>query len=66
MNLNIPLAFTYRRHGIDVTLAQQRIRESLNSFPWIAPLLLCFSLVCFASMVIIMVLILLVGNDGMA
>jgi hypothetical protein len=25
MNLNISLAFTYRRHGIDVILAQQRI-----------------------------------------
>ena len=59
MKLNISLAFTYRRHGRDVILAQQRIRENLNSFRWIAPLVLCFSLVCFASMVIIMVLILL-------
>jgi hypothetical protein len=32
MNLNVPLAFTYRATGLDMTLAQQRIHESLNSF----------------------------------
>ena len=37
-NLNIPLAFTYTWHGLDVTLAQQRIRENLNSFRWIVTL----------------------------
>src|SRR5215813_14014620 len=48
-NLNIPLAFTYRWHGLDVTLAQQRIRENLNSFRWIAPL--AIAVVCFALIV---------------
>jgi hypothetical protein len=40
MDLNVPLAFTYRAQGLDVTLAQQRIRESLKSFRWNAPLFL--------------------------
>ena len=51
MNLNISLAFTYRRDGIDVTLAQQRIHESLKSFRWITPLAiagLCFALIVAA------------------
>jgi len=46
-DLQIPLAFTYRAQGIDSALAQQRIRERLNSFRWSAPLViavLCFSL----------------------
>lgn len=42
--LQIPLAFTYRAYGLDITLVQKRIRESLNSFRWIAPLVLCFAL----------------------
>jgi hypothetical protein len=37
-DLQIPLAFTYRAYGIDA-LAQQRIRENLDSFRWSAPLL---------------------------
>lgn len=37
-DLQIPLAFTYRVYGIDSALAQQRIRENLNSFRWSAPL----------------------------
>jgi hypothetical protein len=48
MDLRIPLAFTYRANGLDTTLAQQRIHESLNSFQWIAPLAiagLCFALI---------------------
>jgi hypothetical protein len=40
MDLKIPLAFTYRMHGLDVALAQQRIHESLKSFRWTAPLVL--------------------------
>src|SRR5215475_11130248 len=48
-NLNIPLAFTYTWHGLDVTLAQQRIRENLNSFRWIAPLVI--TVVCFALII---------------
>jgi hypothetical protein len=31
-DLQIPLAFTYRAYGIDPVLAQQRIRENLDSF----------------------------------
>ena len=48
-NLNIPLAFTYTWHGLDVTLAQQRIRENLNSFRWIATLVI--TVVCFALII---------------
>jgi hypothetical protein len=40
MDLKVPLAFTYRAHGLDVALAQQRIRENLHSFRWSAPLVL--------------------------
>ena len=40
IDLNVPLAFTYRKHGLDVNLAQQRIYESLNSFRWSAPVVL--------------------------
>ncbi len=39
-DLHIPLAFTYKAHGLDVTLARQRIHENLNSFRWIAPLVI--------------------------
>jgi hypothetical protein len=39
-SLKVPLAFTYRAHGLDVTLVQQRIHENLKSFPWTAPLAL--------------------------
>jgi hypothetical protein len=39
-DLKVPLTFTYKAHGLDVTLAQQRIYESLNSFRWNAPLVL--------------------------
>jgi hypothetical protein len=39
-DLNVPLAFTYRWHGLDVALAQQRIHECLKSFRWSAPLVL--------------------------
>jgi hypothetical protein len=39
-DLQIPLAFTYKAHGIDAALAQQRIYESLSSFRWSAPLIL--------------------------
>jgi hypothetical protein len=49
MSLNIPLAFTYKANGLDVTLAQQRIRENLNSFRWIAPLVI--AVVSFALIV---------------
>jgi len=45
-NLQVPLAFTYRTHGLDVELAQQRIRENLDSFRWSAPLVLT-TLFCF-------------------
>jgi len=38
VDLRIPLAFTYRASGLDMTLAQQRIHKSLNSFRWLAPL----------------------------
>src|SRR5262245_30641796 len=58
-DLQISLAFTSRAYGIDSALAQQRIRERLNSFRWSAPLViavLCFSLLvsviissCFPS-----------------
>jgi hypothetical protein len=34
IDLNVPLAFTYKWHGLDVALAQQRIRECLKSFGW--------------------------------
>jgi hypothetical protein len=44
MDLKVPLAFTYRAHGLDVPLAQQRIHECLKSFRWSAPLLL---VVCY-------------------
>jgi hypothetical protein len=40
MALKGPLAFTYRAYGLDVTLAQQRIHESLKSFRSSAPLFL--------------------------
>jgi hypothetical protein len=40
MALKVPLAFTYKAHGLDVALAQQRIRENLHSFRWSAPLVL--------------------------
>ncbi len=49
--LQISLAFTYKADGLDTTLAQQRIRETLNSFRWIAPLAiagLCLALVVYA------------------
>ena len=54
MNLKIPLAFTYRWDGLDVPLAQQRIRENLNSFRWIAPLVIavmCYALIVAAFLV---------------
>jgi hypothetical protein len=38
IDLRIPLAFTYRANGLDITLAQQRIHKNLNSFRWLAPL----------------------------
>jgi hypothetical protein len=40
MDLKVPLGFTYRAHGLDVTLAQRRIHECLKSFRWSAPLVL--------------------------
>ena len=40
IDLNAPLAFTYKWHGLDVALAQERIHECLKSFRWRAPLLL--------------------------
>jgi hypothetical protein len=40
MDLKVPLAFTYRVHGLDVALARQRIHECLKSFRWSAPLVL--------------------------
>jgi hypothetical protein len=40
MDLKVPLAFTYRAHGLDLALAQQRIHECLKSFQWSAPLVL--------------------------
>jgi hypothetical protein len=40
INLKVPLAYTYRAHGLDAALAQQRIHESLKSFRWSAPLAL--------------------------
>jgi len=49
MSLNIPLAFTYKANGLDVTLAQQRIRDNLNSLRWFAPLVI--AVVCFALIV---------------
>ena len=63
IDLNVPLAFTYKWHGLDVALAQQRIHECIKSFRWSAPLVLvvlsvaliisaiisqCFSLIKFA------------------
>ena len=53
-DLQIPLAFTYRAHGLDAALAQQRIRKNLPSFRWSAPLVLVvlfFALMigCFIS-----------------
>ena len=48
-DLKVPLAFTYRAHGLDVTLAQQRIHESLKSFWWSAPLIL--AVLSFALMI---------------
>src|SRR5262245_33117823 len=38
--IQVPLSFTYTAHGLDVELAQQRIRENLDSFRWSAPLVL--------------------------
>jgi hypothetical protein len=49
MNLKVPLAFTYRARGLDVTLAQQRIHECLKSFRWSAPLVLV--VLAFALMI---------------
>jgi hypothetical protein len=40
MDLNVPLAFTYRAYGLDMALAQQRINKCLKSFRWSAPLVL--------------------------
>jgi len=40
IDLNVSLAFTYKWHGLDVALAQERIHECLNSFRWIAPVVL--------------------------
>ena len=37
IDLNVSLAFTYKWHGLDVALAQERIHECLNSFRWIGP-----------------------------
>src|SRR5262249_26361275 len=34
IDLNVPLAFTYKWHGLDVALAQERIHECLKSFQW--------------------------------
>jgi hypothetical protein len=49
-DLKVPLAFTYRAHGLNVALAQLRIYESLNSFRWSAPLVLAaLSLVLMIS-----------------
>jgi len=51
IDLHIPLVFTYKANGFDVTLAQQRIHENLNSFRWIAPLViavLCVALIVAA------------------
>jgi hypothetical protein len=39
-DLRVSLAFTYNAHGIDAALAQQRIRESLDSCRWSLPLIL--------------------------
>jgi hypothetical protein len=54
IDLKVPLDFTYRKHGLDVALAQQLSHESLKSFRWSAPLvlvLLSFGLVigCIVS-----------------
>ena len=49
IDLHIPLAFTYKANGLDVTLAQERIHEKLNSLRWIAPLLI--AVVSFALIV---------------
>ena len=63
IDLNVSLAFTYKWHGLDVALAQERIHECLKSFRWRAPLVLvvlsvaliisgiisqCYSLIKFA------------------
>jgi hypothetical protein len=48
-DLKVPLAFAYKTHGLDVTLAQQRIHESLKSFWWSAPLIL--AVLSFALMI---------------
>src|SRR5262249_1030777 len=63
IDLNVPLAFTYKWQGLDVALAQERIHECLKSFQWRAPPVLlvpsvalligaiiskCFSLIEFA------------------
>ena len=40
VDLHIPLAFTYKANGLDVTWAQQRIREKLNSLRWVVPLII--------------------------
>jgi hypothetical protein len=58
-DLQVPLAFTYKAHGLDVILAQQRIHESLNSFRWIVPLsiaVLCFALIVAAIIFLAFVL----------
>jgi hypothetical protein len=49
MDLKVPLAFTYRMHGLDVALAQQRIHGCLKSFRWSAPLVLV--LISFALII---------------
>ena len=49
IDLHIPLAFTYKANGLDVTLAQQRMREKLNSLRWIAPLVM--AVLCCAFIV---------------
>jgi hypothetical protein len=47
MNLKVPLAFTYRAHWLDVTLAQQRIHESLKSFSVECSALFGSAILCF-------------------
>ena len=48
-DLNISLAYTYKRYGMEVPLVQQRITQRLNSLAWSAPLSIVMP--CLALMV---------------
>jgi hypothetical protein len=60
-DLNISLAYTYKRYGMDVPLVQQRITQRLNFLAWSAPLSIV--MLCLALMVGAVFSCSLIGED---